>query len=111
MDEQTVRDRLNALRQELHDRVTRINRDLRQRDEPVAADFAEQATEQENIDVLYALEDEGKQELREIDAALGRLDAGEYGYCGGCGNPISTARLQAVPFARNCVECADTNLN
>jgi DnaK suppressor protein len=45
------------------------------------------------------------QTVRQIDAALGRLHAGEYGRCDGCSGPIPLARLQAVPFATRCVPC------
>ena len=43
-------------------------------------------------------------ELAEIDAALARLDASTYGSCEACGQPISDARLDALPAARYCVE-------
>ena|SRR5437016_36525 len=43
-------------------------------------------------------------ELVEIDSALQRVDAGTYGLCEGCGQPISDARLEALPSARYCVE-------
>lgn len=51
--------------------------------------------------------------LEEINAALKRIDDGTYGLCEGCvkeGKPpsraaIPKARLRAIPFARNCVEC------
>lgn len=46
--------------------------------------------------------------LAEVDAALSRLDAGSYGTCEVCGQPIPQARLQARPVARTCVECAPT---
>jgi DnaK suppressor protein len=45
-------------------------------------------------------------ELDRIDAALRRLDAGEYGTCRDCGAEIDAARLAAVPFALECPECA-----
>jgi RNA polymerase-binding transcription factor DksA len=56
---------------------------------------------------LSLLENQG-QRLEEIDAALARLDEGRYGQCEGedCGKPIPKARLDALPFARYCVECA-----
>lgn len=41
-----------------------------------------------------------------IDAALERLDAGEYGYCVACGEPISPARLRADPAVATCIDCA-----
>ncbi|MFN8026238.1 MAG: TraR/DksA C4-type zinc finger protein [Acidimicrobiia bacterium] len=44
--------------------------------------------------------------LAEIDDALAKLDAGSYGACESCGKPISEARLEAVPSARTCIDCA-----
>ena len=43
--------------------------------------------------------------LAEVDAALGRLDAGDYGTCERCGRAIAPARLEARPVARTCVGC------
>ncbi len=56
---------------------------------------------------LSLLENQG-QRLEEIDAALARMDEGRYGQCEGedCGKSIPKARLDALPFARYCVECA-----
>jgi RNA polymerase-binding transcription factor DksA len=102
-----TRARLVARRDELAERVRRIHRDLRRRDEPVPADFAEQVVEQENIDVLYSLEDEGRTELARVERALGRLERGEYECCVRCGGPIAPARLDALPYAETCIECAD----
>jgi len=45
------------------------------------------------------------EELRDIDGALQRIEAGEYGDCDECGNEISYARLEAQPTAIRCVEC------
>lgn len=44
--------------------------------------------------------------LAEIAAALDRVDAGTFGVCEACGAPIATARLEARPSARLCIECA-----
>jgi DnaK suppressor protein len=41
-----------------------------------------------------------------IDAALDRIDAGEYGYCLQCGEEIAAARLEHNPAVANCIECA-----
>jgi DnaK suppressor protein len=45
--------------------------------------------------------------LREVEAALHRLEEGEYGICQGCGEPILEERLEAVPWASNCVRCQE----
>jgi len=43
--------------------------------------------------------------LRQIDAALVRLERGEYGRCSACGEAIPLARLAALPFATHCIPC------
>jgi DnaK suppressor protein len=42
---------------------------------------------------------------REARAALERIESGTYGRCQGCGQPIARPRLEALPWARQCVEC------
>ena len=51
---------------------------------------------------------EGRRQGREarIRAALGRLDAGEYGFCLGCGDDILAARLAIDPTIARCVACS-----
>lgn len=44
-------------------------------------------------------------ELREVDAALGRLHAPDYGVCTDCGADIPYSRLSAAPSATRCVAC------
>jgi len=46
-------------------------------------------------------------ELRQVDEALARLDAGAYGVCAACGRPIPVERLEVRPFATHCVACAE----
>ena len=48
--------------------------------------------------------------VEEIDAALAKLDAGTYGLCENCRNPIPEARLEALPQARLCVRCKSGGL-
>jgi DnaK suppressor protein len=46
-------------------------------------------------------------QLRLVDEALDRLDAGDYGICLACDEPIAPKRLRALPWARYCVSCED----
>lgn len=55
---------------------------------------------------MTGLLDAAKQELQQVDAALARLDAGDYGVCADCGRPIPAERLEVRPFATHCVSCA-----
>ena len=52
-----------------------------------------------------ALRDHNEQHLAAIDAALARLDAGTYGRCTSCHNPIAPERLEARPWAALCIDC------
>ena len=65
---------------------------------------AELATETIERELDQSVVQHALAELTEIQAALTRLDEGKYGLCEGCGQPISEARLEALPAARYCVE-------
>jgi RNA polymerase-binding transcription factor len=52
-----------------------------------------------------ALRDRAIQQLEQVDAALARLDAGTFGTCIRCGNPIAPGRLEALPWAALCIDC------
>lgn len=43
--------------------------------------------------------------LGNVIDALERIEAGEFGTCESCGQPIKKTRLEAVPYARNCIDC------
>jgi len=45
--------------------------------------------------------------LRQVDAALKRIDNGEFGVCLECDEPISPKRLAAVPWATYCLRCQE----
>jgi DnaK suppressor protein len=53
-----------------------------------------------------ALRDRAQAQLELVDAALARLDGGTFGLCIRCGNTIPAARLEALPWAATCIECA-----
>ncbi len=47
-----------------------------------------------------------RETLEEVRHALEKFDHGQYGRCEGCGGEISEARLEAMPSARYCINCA-----
>ncbi|WP_040511221.1 TraR/DksA family transcriptional regulator [Gordonia soli] len=55
---------------------------------------------------LVAQVERSRARLDEIDHALGRFDRGAYGTCETCGRPIGADRLEVLPAARQCVDCA-----
>jgi RNA polymerase-binding transcription factor DksA len=56
---------------------------------------------------LTGLADAAASELHQVDDAIARMDAGDYGACAACGRPIPVARLEIRPFAVHCVACAE----
>jgi DnaK suppressor protein len=52
-----------------------------------------------------ALHDRSQVQLDLVDAALARLEAGTFGACLRCGQPIAPARLEALPWAAHCISC------
>ena len=60
-------------------------------------------------EVDFARTDRDAVLLAEIDQALARLDAGRYGLCADCSEPIAMARLQSAPQSLRCVACESTH--
>jgi RNA polymerase-binding protein DksA len=67
--------------------------------------MADTATVTVDRELDYSLEENSSNVLREIEAALGRIDAGTFGVCQRCGKPIGEERLEAMPYATKCIEC------
>jgi DnaK suppressor protein len=55
---------------------------------------------------VVALLDQARRRLADVEVALARRDAGDYGVCESCGRPIAPERLAARPAARTCIDCA-----
>lgn len=85
-------------------RLSSIKKDVTQSH---SGDSAEQAQERENDEVVDAIGNETALSIREIQAALDRIADGSYGECERCGEEISEGRLQAIPEATRCVNCAE----
>lgn len=101
------REQLVARRRELLARVQNIESNFRREDEPLEKDAEEQSLQIENDDVLKALDEAGRRELASVERALARMEAGTYGICVNCGEPIAPARLRALPAAELCIRCAE----
>jgi RNA polymerase-binding protein DksA len=99
-----IRARLLQQKAELEKRVSTIHEHAR---DPLDQDSAEQAAQLGNVAVVSALESEAVQQIAEIGAALQRLEAGTYGICVSCGEPIGEGRLRVRPAATQCLDCAE----
>lgn len=94
---------LLTLKQELTQRVQKIDADLHSRH--TSSKFSEQVVESQNTDVLLNLKNEAQFELEQIQRALIRIQNGEYGICTSCREPIAAERLEAVPYTSLCAKC------
>jgi DnaK suppressor protein len=100
---------LAAKRNELRMRIDRHRMDVvtdREPDDEVAA-----ACDNASRDMLVSTLERERRTLEEIESALIRMEKGEYGTCDGCGEAIAKARLNALPWARLCIGCADRAFN
>ena len=108
MDSQErLKQKLLDLRDEYNKKIGVIDADIHHKNEPVEKDFAEQATQRENDDVLNALNQDAKHIVSQINSALHRMETGDYGICTRCGAEISEGRLEIVPYAALCIKCAE----
>jgi DnaK suppressor protein len=83
--------------------------------EPGDIQFDEESGEGDTLNVErerdLALSAQARAAVDEIDRALAKMDAGTYGICERCGNPIPKARLKALPYAALCVACKSGGLS
>ena len=77
--------------------------------EPGDIQFDEESGEGDTLNVErerdLALSAQARAAVDEIDRAIAKMEAGTYGVCERCGQPIPKARLKALPYASLCVAC------
>jgi len=94
--------------QELRERLERIRADLRRETTPLPADAPDAAVERGNDATLAAIGESADVELARIDNAIRRIDADLFGICESCSGEIEPERIDAVPYATLCSDCART---
>jgi DnaK suppressor protein len=103
----SYRQRLLAKERELLSGITRIQMDGRKADNIGAQDMADQADSCYTKESLFQQSSSARDLLVLVQAALRREEAGGFGLCVECGEPVHKARLDAVPWARHCVVCQE----
>ena len=109
-----TQDRFEALRERLREQRQEImnmyNQDVRagqeSTDDPTE-DIVDRANNSYNRELMFSISDSERLLLLQIEDALTRMDAGTYGRCTNCGNGIHPLRLEAVPWARFCIDCQE----
>ena len=68
-------------------------------------DLADQASGNNEVHIQLKLKQTDAKILQAIEEALVRMEKGTFGICRDCGEPISRARLEAIPWTRVCISC------
>ena len=103
LDNDLVKRELEERLQSLSDQLADLQAMLRA---PHSRDSEERAIERESDEVLEELERNALDEIAHVKAALERIGEGLYGLCVNCGQPIAEARLKALVYATQCIDCA-----
>jgi DnaK suppressor protein len=103
----SYRDRLLERREALFRQVTEAEMSSRERDLEATQDPADMAANAYTKELLISMSANDRRLLALIDEALNRIEAGGFGDCVNCSEPVQEKRLEAVPWARFCLKCQD----
>jgi DnaK suppressor protein len=105
-----LKEMLIGLQRKSQQRIKALRKDQAQDSEPGPADEMDSANSTEEVETHAGLIAREEEKLNYFDEALARIDAGKYGKCLKCHEPIPFERLRAVPFASYCIDCqAESN--
>jgi DnaK suppressor protein len=110
MDKKRVdyyRKKLQAKREDLVRNIERTEEEGRAADEDTTVDLADKAANSYTKEFLFGQTNTERNLLRLIDEGLKRMKDGGFGECANCEKEIQQKRLEAVPWAKYCVECQE----
>jgi DnaK suppressor protein len=99
--------KLLTRREELLKTIARTEEEGRTADDDPTVDLADKAANSYTKEFLFGQTNTDRSLLQLIDGALLRVKAGTYGTCIECEAELQQKRLEAVPWARYCVTCAE----
>jgi DnaK suppressor protein len=107
IDFAAVRARLEAKRDEILELYRNDLRSGQESNDSPTEDIVDRANNAYSRELSFSISDAERALLLQVNEALERVEAGTYGECANCGEPILRARLEAVPWARLCVNCQE----
>lgn len=102
---ENIKQNLTKMRQDLLDEVQAKYAASREIGESNVPDLADVSSNAYSREMLLNLSEAHHRQMQDIDAALARLETGEYGVCAECGEEISPRRMEVRPFSRYCIDC------
>ena len=97
--------RLLEKHEQLADGVGRSATYGKDQEDDAIKDLGDQANAAYTREFFFELGNGDRRLLRDVVAALRKIDDGSFGNCERCGETIADKRLEALPFARHCVAC------
>jgi RNA polymerase-binding transcription factor len=105
------KERLASFRQRLLDKHAQLANGVgrasfgKDQDDDAIKDLGDQANTAYTREFFFELGNGDRRLLRDVVAALQKIDDGSFGSCERCGETIGDKRLEALPFARYCIDC------
>lgn len=103
--ENHLRERLRSLKADVNDRLQQTSTEGLQDLNGTVGDTGDESVAHMMTDLTLTAATRDVNGLREVEAALRRIDDGTYGECIDCGGEIGYDRLKAYPTAMRCVTC------
>lgn len=100
-----ARQQLLQMREEVLKGVQNSHQASREIGQDGVPDIGDMSANTYHRDVLLNLGENQRRRIQDIDAALERIEGGEYGVCAKCEEDIPSRRMDVRPFSRYCVEC------
>lgn len=104
---EALRERLETQRKEILDMYKQDLKAGQESADDGTEDIVDRANNAYNRELMFSLSDTERNMVLQIEGALRRMDEGAYGRCPNCGNAIHPLRLDAVPYARFCINCQE----
>src|SRR4026208_115741 len=95
---------LESLKAELSQEIDRTVHTM-QDEATVFADPNDRASQESDMALELRNRDRERKLIKKIDETIGKIDAGEYGYCDSCGGEIGLKRIEERPTATLCIDC------
>jgi DnaK suppressor protein len=105
--QEAYRKKLQTKREELLLNISRVEEEGRAADEDTTVDLADKAANSYTKEFLFGQTNIDRNLLRLIDESLLRIREGEFGLCANCEKEVQQKRLDAVPWAKYCIECQE----
>lgn len=100
-----IKDQLLQMREEILKESERVYAESQSLGKDGVPDIGDMSSISYNQEVLMNLSETQRARVRDIDAALERIEQGVYGFCVRCEEEISPRRMEVRPFSRYCIDC------